>query len=86
MGGVIHDDAIWVGDCTNSYAISSDDYDECSLEGEKHGLESAAEVDIFMKHKDDGNIYGCGLLLDPDNQLAIFFTLNGILLGEFVGN
>jgi hypothetical protein len=39
-----------------------------------------------MKHKDDGNIYGCGLLLDPDNQLAIFFTLNGILLGEFVGN
>jgi hypothetical protein len=27
---------------------------------------------------------GCGLLL-TDNKLAIFFTINGILIGEFRG-
>jgi hypothetical protein len=30
-----------------------------------------------------GNVYGCGILMDPDNKLTIFFTINGILLGEF---
>jgi hypothetical protein len=30
-----------------------------------------------------GNVFGSGLLMDPDNKLTIFFTLNGILLGEF---
>jgi hypothetical protein len=30
-----------------------------------------------------GNVFGCGLLMDPDNKVTIFFTLNGILLGEF---
>jgi hypothetical protein len=29
------------------------------------------------------NVFGCGLLMDPDNKLTTFFTLNGILLGEF---
>jgi hypothetical protein len=29
------------------------------------------------------NVYGCGLVLDPENKLSIFFTLNGNLLGEF---
>jgi hypothetical protein len=29
------------------------------------------------------NVYGCGILIDPDNKLTTFFTLNGILLGEF---
>jgi hypothetical protein len=29
------------------------------------------------------NVFGCGLVLDPENKLAIFFTLNGQLLGEF---
>jgi hypothetical protein len=33
-----------------------------------------------------GNVYGCGLLIDPDNELTIFFTLNGILLGELFLN
>jgi hypothetical protein len=28
------------------------------------------------------NVFGCGLLMDPDNKVAIFFTLNGFLLGE----
>jgi hypothetical protein len=28
-------------------------------------------------------VYGSGILIDPDNTVTIFFTLNGILLGEF---
>jgi hypothetical protein len=30
------------------------------------------------------NVFGCGLVLDPDNNLAIFFTLNGQVLCELV--
>jgi hypothetical protein len=30
-----------------------------------------------------GDVYGCGLLMDSDNKLTIFFTINGILLGQF---
>jgi hypothetical protein len=28
-----------------------------------------------------GDVIGCGLLLDSENKLAIFFTLNGVLRG-----
>jgi hypothetical protein len=31
---------------------------------------------------DSAKLAGCGILLNSKNQLAIFFTLNGILLGE----
>jgi hypothetical protein len=31
-----------------------------------------------------GNVFGGGILIDPDNKVAIFFTLNGILLGEYI--
>jgi hypothetical protein len=29
-----------------------------------------------------GNVYGCGILMDPDNTVTPFFTLNGIILCE----
>jgi hypothetical protein len=29
------------------------------------------------------NVFGCGILIGPDNKVTIFFTLNGIFLGEF---
>jgi hypothetical protein len=32
--------------------------------------------------KDTGNVIGCGILINPDDKLAIFFTLNGILIGS----
>jgi hypothetical protein len=30
-----------------------------------------------------GNVYGCGILMDPDNNFTMFFTFNGHLLSEF---
>jgi hypothetical protein len=30
-----------------------------------------------------GNVAGCGLLLDQENKVSIFFTMNGILLDKF---
>jgi hypothetical protein len=30
------------------------------------------------------NVFGCGFVLDPENKLAVFFTLNGKLAGELV--
>jgi hypothetical protein len=29
-----------------------------------------------------GDVFGCGLVLSADNTLAIFFTANGILMGQ----
>jgi hypothetical protein len=30
-----------------------------------------------------GDVIGCGILLNPDKKLAVFFTGNGILMGQF---
>jgi hypothetical protein len=30
-----------------------------------------------------GDVIGCGILMDANNELDIFFTLNGILRGKF---
>jgi hypothetical protein len=29
------------------------------------------------------NVYGCGLVLDPEDDLCVFFTVNGTVVGEF---
>jgi hypothetical protein len=34
---------------------------------------------MWEKNED---VIGCGLLMDPNDALTLFFTLNGILLGE----
>jgi hypothetical protein len=39
---------------------------------------------IRPEEKEYGNVYGCGLVLDTQDKLWIFFTLNGKLLGELV--
>jgi hypothetical protein len=31
-----------------------------------------------------GDVFGCGLLMSPQNKLSIFFTENGILIGQFI--
>jgi hypothetical protein len=78
-------DTSWIGQNSNSYAVSSVFYyiDGCRLDGEYHRFE-LPEGATRPEEKDYGNVYGCGLVLDPDNKLAIFFTLNGNLFGELV--
>jgi hypothetical protein len=74
-----------IGQDSNSYAIpivGAHCY-FCCLAGEIHLFE-LSEGAIRPKRKDNGNVYGSGLVLDPDNNLAIFFTLNGQLLGELM--
>jgi hypothetical protein len=53
------------------------------LAGERHLFE-LPEGAIRPKWKEYWNVLGCGLVLDPEDKLAIFFTLNGKLFGELV--
>jgi hypothetical protein len=46
-------------------------------------LEDAIKPEWKWAAREGGNVAGCGLLLNSKNQLAIFGTLNGILLGQF---
>jgi hypothetical protein len=83
LSGAIAD--LWIGGYSNSYGISIVDHHYYGgwLAGELHRFE-LPEGAIQPEMKENGNIFGCGLVLDPDNNLAIFFTLNGQLLGEFM--
>jgi hypothetical protein len=35
------------------------------------------------KYDSSRNVYGCGLVLDPEDKMAIFFTSNGMFIGSF---
>jgi hypothetical protein len=73
---------LWIGDYSNSYAIHL--YIECWLAGERHPFE-LPEGAIEPRWKRNGiNVLGCGLVLDPEDKLWIFFTMNGKLRGELV--
>jgi hypothetical protein len=68
----------------NSYAIRFGFNTVCDLIGEPHLFElPGGAVQPEMKVYGNVNVYGCGLVLDPENNLAIFFTLNAKLMGEF---
>jgi hypothetical protein len=84
-GAIADNDNLWIGDFSNSYAIPilGPHCYACRLAGAQHLFE-LPEGAIRPKRKGLRNVYGCGLVLDPDNNLAIFFTLNGQLLGELV--
>jgi hypothetical protein len=74
----------WLGVHSNSYALLPYlVFDRCWLAGEHHRLQLPEGV-VRPKWKCNGNVFGCGLVLDPKDKLAIFFTLNGKLLGELV--
>jgi hypothetical protein len=71
---------ITVGDIKNCFAIQ-DGCDFCWLSGEEHDFEWPNGA---IKPEWNGpGVVGCGLLLNPANELSIFFTGNGILMGKF---
>jgi hypothetical protein len=56
------------------------------LSGKEHAFEwpnEAAKPEWSAADEaDKGDVIGCGLLLSRQNELSIFFTFNGILLGQ----
>jgi hypothetical protein len=67
----------------NSYAISTG-WNSCRLNGERLIYFEYPELAILPEKKNFLDVFGSGLVLDPEDQLAIFFTLNGQLLGGLV--
>jgi hypothetical protein len=64
-----------VGGSPNSYSIA---HDSLRLSGEKQDLDWPKGV------IDGANAIGSGLLLNSKNELAVFFTFNGILRGKLI--
>jgi hypothetical protein len=52
-----------------------------SLAGHRHEFQFPEGV-IQPEVKDTGKVVGCGILMNPDDKLTIFFTVNGILIGS----
>jgi hypothetical protein len=55
----------------------------CDLSGKSHTFEWPADGAVKPKWNGKGDVVGCGLLSSPHKELAIFFTGNGILMGQF---
>jgi hypothetical protein len=74
----------WIGQQPNSYAIGIRIpyfYILFRLAGQRHRFNFLEGV-IGPELKETGNVAGCGLLINSDDKLTIFFTLNGILIGS----
>jgi hypothetical protein len=56
-------------------------YNFCYMFGEEHPFKWPNDA-IRPKRNEIGDVYGCGLLLNPRNEWAIFFTFNGVLMGQ----
>jgi hypothetical protein len=78
-------DGSYVGGLPNSYAIQAG-YDYYWLSGKKHYFEGPNGAAIEPEWTGQGNddVVGCGLLQSPEKGLAIFFTANGTLIGQFL--
>jgi hypothetical protein len=50
----------------------------CWLSGKEHEFECQCPIEEIA----EGSVLGCGLLLNSKNKLAVFFTVNGTLLGK----
>jgi hypothetical protein len=57
--------------------------DYCILDCTRQNFEDPNGATVKPRWDPSGNIVGCGLLLDAGNKLAIFFTSNGKLMGQF---
>jgi hypothetical protein len=73
-------DGTFVGELANSYAIE-DGSDYCWISGKTHQFEWP-EGATKPAWNGRGDVVGCGLLLNPAKELSLFFTANGILLGQ----
>jgi hypothetical protein len=71
-----------LGALTNSYAIRSG-FDFCRLSGKEHDFEWPNGA-IKPESKGQGDVLGCGLLLSSENEVSIFFTGNGLLMGKLL--
>jgi hypothetical protein len=78
-GAIADHDNLWIGRYSNSYAFR--DVYSCWLAGQEHQFKLPLGV-IQPSRKRGINVFGCGLVLDPENKLWIFFTVNGQLRGE----
>jgi hypothetical protein len=69
----------------NSYAIlisiPTGNFYQFGLAGQHHRYVFPNGV-IRPEWKETENVAGCGILMNPDDKLTIFFTFNGILLGS----
>jgi hypothetical protein len=70
-----------LGEHPNSYALHCSTI-TCyfSLAGEKHRFEFRPEKVSWPW----ASVFGCGLLLNPNDKLAIFFTSDGKIIGQFL--
>jgi hypothetical protein len=73
----------YAGEYSNSYAIETGYNYQCWLAGEQHPFELPVGPRAIPPRLVGNNIYGCGLVLDHEDKLWIFFTFNGQLMGEF---
>jgi hypothetical protein len=64
----------------NSYAIE-DGCDHCWISGKTHKFEGPNGT-TKPEWNGLGDVVGCGLVLNPAKELSLFFTANGILLGQ----
>jgi hypothetical protein len=55
---------------------------DCQIDGQ--WLELEADDEDVPRMTWNKNVYGCGLLLDSNDELAIFFTMNSTLIGKFL--
>jgi hypothetical protein len=57
----------------------------CFIDGKKHEFEWPEKA-VKPKTLKCEDVIGCGLLLNPKNKLAVFFTGNGTLMGQLGTN
>jgi hypothetical protein len=79
-GGNIPDGA-FVGGFPNSFAIRDGD-DHYLLAGKSYPFEWPNGATTKPKWNGPGDVLGCGLLLNSQKKLSVFFSGNGILMGQ----
>jgi hypothetical protein len=81
-GTIPHETAIHADDVKNSFAMVNGN--DCYwLNGEEHVFEWPIGAIKPEWKKGLGDVVGCGIMVNREDKLSIFFTGNGKLMGEF---